>query len=42
MNSGFCHKTDENSILKGYYAVSNGNSLAKFWKNLSVPFAWDF
>jgi len=37
MNSGFCHKTDENSILKSYYAVSNGNSLVMFQNKLSVP-----
>jgi len=41
MNSSFCHKTDENSILKGYYEVSSGNSLATFWENLSVPFSED-
>jgi len=41
MNSGFCHKRDENSILKGYYEVNSGNSLAMFWENLSVPFSED-
>jgi len=36
MNSGFCHKTNENNILKGYYAVSNGNYLAMFQEKLSI------
>jgi hypothetical protein len=37
MNSGFCCKADENSTLKGYYAVSSGNSLKTFQENLSIP-----
>jgi len=37
MNSGFCCKADESSILKGYYAVSSGNSLAMFPENLTIP-----
>jgi len=37
MNSGFCSKTDENSILKCYYAVGSGNSLTTFQENLSIP-----
>jgi len=37
MNSGFCHKTHENNILKGYYAVSKVNSLATSQDKLSVP-----
>ena len=41
MNSSSCHKTDENSILKGYYTVSNGNSLATFQDKLSVPLPGD-
>jgi len=34
MNSGLCHKADENSTLLGYYAVSSGKSLAMFPENL--------
>jgi len=30
MNSGFLHKTDENSNLLVYYAVSSDKSLALF------------
>jgi len=41
MNSGFCHKADENSTLKGYYAVSSGNSLANFRETSLVPSSGD-
>jgi hypothetical protein len=37
MIPGFCHKVDENCILLGYYAMSNGNFLPTFWDNLSIP-----
>ena len=30
-------EVDENCALLGYYAVSSGNLLSKFWDNLSVP-----
>ena len=42
MNSGFYPKTDEKSILKSYYTVSSGNSLAKFWENLFSHFQGTF
>jgi len=41
MNSGFWHKSDKKSTLKGYYAVSSGNSLAMFRENIWVPSSGD-
>lgn len=34
--SRFRHKVDENCTLLGRYAVSSGNSIQKFWFNLSI------
>jgi hypothetical protein len=33
----FRREVDEKRALLGYYVVSIGNSLPKFWDNLSVP-----
>jgi hypothetical protein len=35
--SGFCRDVNENCAFLGYYAARRGNSLPKFWDNLSVP-----
>jgi len=35
--SGFHREVDVNSVLLGYYATRNGNSLPTFRSNISVP-----
>jgi hypothetical protein len=36
--SGFHRKVDEVCAVLGYYAVSSGNFLLRFWDNLSFGF----